>query len=204
MDLLDVRGHARLVGRALDEGRLDAGSLDPVLDLVDEDRRHRVLVAAQEELREVVVGVDAGGENDLEPALVGHALAEGGVAVEEHRARLDDGPHAMPLHRSGVGDRGVPLALFVVQMRELEATRLVGGAEVLVDEREAELLDVDGAVHRLDCGHAGLLPGGVRGGKLPSRRPAVAAATRSAYAWRPARRARHGRRAALRAELRRR
>ena len=70
---------------------LDAGALDPVLDLVDEDGRHGVLVAVEEELREVVVGVDAGGEHDLQPALVRHALAEGGVAVEEHGARLDDG-----------------------------------------------------------------------------------------------------------------
>jgi hypothetical protein len=39
-------------------------------------------------------------------------------------------------------------------VRELEAGGLVGGPEVLVDERPAELLDVDGAVDGLDCWHA--------------------------------------------------
>src|ERR671914_2856801 len=165
VDLLDVRSDAGLVGGALDEGGLDAGALNAVLDLMDEDGGHGVLVAVEEELRKVVVGVDARGEHDLKSALVGDALAESGVAVEEHGARLDDGLDAMPLDRVGVVHGGVPLALLVIEMRELEATRLVDGPEVLVDEREAELLDVDGPVDGLDIGHAGLLPG-VRCGKL--------------------------------------
>ena len=123
-----------------------------------------------EELREVVVGVDAGGEHDVEAALVGHALAEGGVAVEEHRARLDDGRDAMALDRVGVGDGGVPLGLLVVEVRELEAPSLVGGPEVLVDERQAKLVHVHGPTRGLDCRHggklspAGLGPRGSRSG----------------------------------------
>ena len=62
-----------------------------MLDLVDEDLGELVLVAVEEYLRQVVVGVDAGGQDDVEAALVGHALAEGGVAVEKHRAGLDHG-----------------------------------------------------------------------------------------------------------------
>ena len=89
MDLLHVRVDPRLVRGALDEGRLDPGALDAVLDLVDEDLRDLVLVAVEKRLRQVLVGVDAGGEHDLEAALVGDALAEGGVAGEEHGARLD-------------------------------------------------------------------------------------------------------------------
>ena len=125
----------------------------PCLDVVDEDLRDLVLGAVQERLREVVVGVDAGGEDHLEPALVGHALAEGSVAVEEHRARLDHGPDPVPLDRVGVGEGGVPLGLLVVEVRELEARGLVGRAEVLMDEREPELLEVDGTVDALDCRH---------------------------------------------------
>ena len=148
--LLDVRRHARLVRRALDERRLDVGALDAVLDLVDVDLRDLVLAAAHQRLRQVVVGVDARGEDHLQAALVGHALAEARVAVEEHRARLDDRAHAVPLDRVGVADRGLPLGLLVVEVRELEAHRLVGGAEVLVDQREPELVELDGPVDALD------------------------------------------------------
>ena len=111
---------------------------------MDEDLRDLVLAAVQERLRQVVVGVDAGGEDHLQPALVGHPLAERGVAVEEHRARLDDRPDPVPLDGVGVGERGVPLGLLVVEVRELEARGLVGRAEVLVDEREPELLESTG------------------------------------------------------------
>jgi hypothetical protein len=47
-------------------------------------------------------------------------------------------------------------------MRELEARRFVGGAEVLVDERPAELLDVDRPGDGFDCGHVALLRVAVR------------------------------------------
>jgi hypothetical protein len=47
-----------------------------------------------------------------------------------------------PLTPLASAHRGLPLGLLVVQVRELEASRLVGGAEVLVDERGPELLDV--------------------------------------------------------------
>ena len=149
---------ARGIGGAFEEGGLDAGALDAVLELVEEDRGDAVLVAVEEELREVVVGVDAGGEHDVEAALVGHPLAERGVAVEEHRARLDDGLHAMALDGVGVGDGGVPLGLLVIEVRELESPGLVGGAEVLVDERQAKLIDVHGTARGLNCGHARNLP----------------------------------------------
>ena len=84
------------------------------------------------------------------PGLIGDALAERHVAVEEHRARLDDGADPVALDPVRVGDGGHPLGVLVVEVRELEAHGLVGRAEVLVDEREPELLDVDGAVDALE------------------------------------------------------
>jgi hypothetical protein len=39
-------------------------------------------------------------------------------------------------------------------MRELHSPRLVGSAEVLVDQRQTEVLDVDGTVDRLDGWHS--------------------------------------------------
>jgi len=41
---------AGLVGRALDEPRLDVGALDALLDVVDEQVGHEVLVAVDQEL----------------------------------------------------------------------------------------------------------------------------------------------------------
>ncbi len=99
----------RLIRGALDEGRLDARPLDPVLDLVDEDVRKLILVAVEERLRQVVVGVDPGGEHDLETALVRDPLAELGIAVEEHGARLHHGPDPMALDRVRVRDGDDPI-----------------------------------------------------------------------------------------------
>jgi hypothetical protein len=52
-----------------------------------------------------------------------------------------------------VRERGLPLGVLVIEMRELEASGLVRGAEVLVDERAPELLEIHGSVDGLDCGH---------------------------------------------------
>ena len=120
---------------------------------MDEDLGDLVLGAVHEHLRKVVVGVDARGKDHLQAALVGHALAEACVTLQEHRAGLDDRPDAVSLDRVGVGHRGLPLGLLVVEVWELEAGGLVGDPEVLVDQREPELLEIDGAVDALDRGH---------------------------------------------------
>ena len=58
-----------LVGGALEERGLDLGPLDPLLDVGDEQVGDRVGVAADEERRQVVVGVDPGAGDDLEAGL---------------------------------------------------------------------------------------------------------------------------------------
>jgi hypothetical protein len=110
----------------------------------------------------VLVGVDTSREDHLKSRFVRDALAELRVPVQEHRARLHDRPDAVPLDRVRVGESGVPLGLFVVEVGELEAGSLVSCAEVLVDERQPELLQVDGAVDGLDCGQCGSPPGCLR------------------------------------------
>ena len=59
----------------------------------------------------------------------------------------------MSLDRVGVGQRSLPLGLLVIEVWELEAGGLVGDPEVLVDQREPELIEIDGSVRRLDRGH---------------------------------------------------
>jgi hypothetical protein len=120
---------------------------------VDKDGRQRVLVAVEQRLREVVVGVDAGGQHHVETAPLGYAPGERGIAKEEHRARLDHRLYPVALDRVGVRDRGLPLGNGVVEVRELKANGLVDRAEVLVDERSAELFDIDRSAGGLDGRH---------------------------------------------------
>jgi hypothetical protein len=138
---------------------------------VDEDVGELIFVAIQQHLRQVVVGVKTGREHHLETALVGDPLAEGGVAGEPHRARLDHRRHTVALDRVRVRDGCVPLGLLVVEVRKLEARRLVGATEVLVDQRQAELVYVDRPVHGLDCGHAGSPPPKAVEGNLTANDP---------------------------------
>ena len=85
--LLDVLGHARLVGGALQERGLDLGALDPLLDVVDEQLRDlRRASRDMKNVRQVVVGVDAGAGHDLKAGLLGDPAHKLDVAAEEHRS----------------------------------------------------------------------------------------------------------------------
>ena len=164
MHLLDVLGDSRLVGGALDERRLDLGSLDALLDVVDEDLGDLVRVARDEERRQVVVGVDAGAGDDSEAGCLRDSAHEAHVAAEEHRAwvgdrvdpELDRG--ASDLDRdllvASRRDRVRRLLLGGPDMRELLVDRFVACAQVLVDQRRAELAHLDRPGDGLDRRHA--------------------------------------------------
>ena len=137
---------------------------------MDEEFRHRVLVAELEVVGQVVVGVDPGAGNDLEPGLLGHPARELDIATAEHRRRLRDCLHSALDHGPGAVDRhpellaggdrlgrlGLPDRAGV---RPLGQHRLVAEDKVLVDEGLAELLGVDRAGDCLDHRHgAGTYP----------------------------------------------
>ena len=153
VDLLDALVDARLVGGALDERRLDVGSLDALLDVVDEQVRDVVLRAVEQELRQVVVGVDARARDDLQPGLVREPLRRRHVAPEQHRRRLDDRLHPVPLDRLGRLEGQLELAVVLAHVRPLRGDGLVAREEVLVDQRQAELVGVDSAIHGLNSRH---------------------------------------------------
>jgi hypothetical protein len=67
----------------------------------------------------------------------------------------------------GVRHGGLPLGRLVVEMRELHAGGLVGRPEVLVNEREPELVQIDGPVDGLHSGQCALLRS--RWGAEPNR-----------------------------------
>ena len=126
VDLLDVLVDAWLVGRALDEGGLDLGALDALLDVGDEELGDLVGVAIEEELGEMVVGVDPGAGDDLEPGLLGDAPHEVDVASQEHRGRLRDRLDAQI-------DGGLRLShgdVVVLARRDLVRRLLLGGTRL--------------------------------------------------------------------------
>ena len=168
VDLLDVLVHSGLVGRAFDERRLDVGSLDPILDVVHEEIGDLVGISIQEELRQVVVGVDPGARDHLQAALLGDALHEADVASQKHRGRLTDCLDAelhgrLRLTYSDVEDligRDLVRLVFLDRPddRPLVAHRLVGVPQMLVDQRGAELLRLDRPGHGLHLRHGPAKP----------------------------------------------
>ena len=145
--------HAGLVAGALDERRLDLGALDALLDVVHEQLGDLVLAAVHQELRQVVVGVDAGAGHDLEPVSSATRFEKATSRLQEQRARLDHRLDAVADDSLGVRQRGLPLGVLVVGVRPLEAHALVGRAEVLVDQRQAQLARIDRAGDRLHARH---------------------------------------------------
>jgi len=111
--LLDVRRDPGLVGGALQERGLDVRSLNPLLDVVDEEVRHCVLVAEHEVGRQVVVRVDARAGHDLEAGLLGHPAREPHIPAAEHRRRLADGLDASFDRRARGLDRRLVSAVVV-------------------------------------------------------------------------------------------
>jgi hypothetical protein len=163
VDLLDVLVHARLIGRALDEGRLDLGPLDPLLDVVHEEVCDLVRVAVEEELGQVVVRVDPGARDHLEAGLLGDPAHELDVAAQEHRRGLADrlDPELDRRLRLAHGDLVVLAWRHLVRRvllrragtRPLVVDGLVGVAQVLVDQGRPELIDIHRPGHGLDLRH---------------------------------------------------
>jgi hypothetical protein len=149
VDLLDPLVDPGIIGGALDERRLGLGALDALLDVVYEQAGHEILVAIEQELRQQVVGVDPGAGDDLQTRRGGQALQSGDVAAEQHRARIDDRPDSVLFDRLGGFEREPILVIVITHVRPLRRDRLVTGEEMLVDQREAEILGIDPSGHRL-------------------------------------------------------
>ena len=120
---------------------------------MDEEIRDGVLVAVHQDLGQVLVGVDAGREDDLDAGLVRDPLREAGIPATRHGVRIDDGLHPVQHDRAGVGQGLVELVLLVVEVRPLERGPLVPEAEMLVDQGRTEILHVDRTGHALDGCH---------------------------------------------------
>ena len=96
-DTLDVVGRPVVVHRAFEHRGLDAGALDALLDVAAEELVQRLVAVEQRarahevpQPRQHVVGVEAGGERDLQPAALDRALHQVHVAPEAEHRQLDD------------------------------------------------------------------------------------------------------------------
>jgi hypothetical protein len=166
--LLDVLVDAGLVRSALDEGGLDLALLDPLLDVLHEEVGYLVGIPVEEELGQVVIGVDPGARDHLQAGLLGDAAHELDIAAEEHRGgfadRLDAELHrGLRLTHGDVEDLIRRDLVWLVLLdrpggRPLVADGLVAVPQVLVDQRRPQLVGVDRPGHRLHLRHGARNP----------------------------------------------
>ena len=109
---LDPWRHAGFVGGALEDRRLDAGVGDAVLDVADEHLDHGLgsteWCAGPEVVevhRHVVVGVQAGGDDDVQLGGRGDARDARKVAAQPDDGEVDDGVDAAGLEFVQPDDR---------------------------------------------------------------------------------------------------
>ena len=113
----DARGHAVLVDGALEHAGPDPGAGDALGDVAHEHVHHRVghlgaerlvqrRAAVVEEKRHAVVGVQAGGDDDVELGhLLGDPLDPRQVTAQADHGRIDDRADALGGQRAQLGHR---------------------------------------------------------------------------------------------------
>ncbi len=153
---LNPRGEALLLDAALEERGPDAGAGDALGDVRGEQVRHRVAAvgaavrpAVAEVQRDVVVGVQAGGHDDVDAGAGGHPLNPGDVAADPHHGRVGDGGHAATGERAELGRGGADLLLLVPAGGVVLPDLLVQHEQVLVHEHPAEFGHGHRPAHRL-------------------------------------------------------
>ena len=162
-----IRCHALLVGHDLQHGRAEPGVTDPGGHVPLEQRLQRpVLViedlapaAVMEREREVVVGVVAGGEHDLQAGALGRPGDKRRVAVQARHGHVDNRANpglaepAEPLARGRHLGLGIPAP----EAGPALLQGLCPDEHVLVHEHRAEIVDVDLPGGGRNVGH-GVLP----------------------------------------------
>ena len=131
----------------------------PFLDVVDEEVGQVVGVAVLEVAGDLVVGVEAGGDDDLHAGCLRDFVDEGDVAAEAHHGEVDDGRDAVGFRFGELLRRLLDAGGAVPEVGEGFVEALGADVDVLVHEGEAELRRVDGAGDGVDGRHAFLLRG---------------------------------------------
>jgi hypothetical protein len=145
-----------LLDCALQESGLDAGVVDPLADLPDEELGDRLDTAVAEEVRQLEKRVDTGCDDDVEVDLGVDPLDAWDIATEAERRRVDerldpgcsDGPQR--LDRVGDANLLVPVARppdVAVVLQRL----LLEDEDVLVHQRPPEAARLDRPTNGLDA-----------------------------------------------------
>ena len=151
----------RFIDGALEEGGPNAGAGDAFGEVANEHLDHRLGrrrvdggPPVLKEERHPVVGVDTGGDDDIDVDLVVDALDARDVATQTNHGRVHDGVDAQPFQRTkppdGIGDAVVlasPLGRVVLLHLRREHEH------VLMHQRRTERRRVNRAIYDLDLGH---------------------------------------------------
>jgi hypothetical protein len=144
-DARDVADDAVALDRAFQKRRLDAGVVDALGDLADEQRRDCAGGPIREESGELEKRIDAGGDDDLQPGGLRDLANSRHVAAEAGGGRIDDRADPGLAHARELGDRVVhAFALVPVQRTEhvtpvLQCLR-VHHEDVLVHQRATKVV----------------------------------------------------------------
>ena len=137
--------------RDLDHGRSHGRAPDALLELVHEDVRGRVHIAFHDRPRRIEP--DPGGSDDLQAGGLRGLDHELDIASEVRRREVDDRVDAARLQHPQLLDRRIERSPAVIQPRIVLPVFPVAHHDVLVREREPQLVRFDLAEHRLNRPH---------------------------------------------------
>ncbi len=159
---LDAGRDTGFVGGALEDCRLDTRARDAVGDVADEHVGHDLRAVEQgarpaevEVHRHVVVGVDAGGDDDVDVGGRRDARDAGDVAAEPDHRQVDDAVDAAGLELVQALDRvGLTFGLVAPHLGMVGID--LGGQheDVFVHQRHAEVGGVDGSSSGIQLRHS--------------------------------------------------
>ncbi len=184
---LDAGGDTGFVGGALEDSRLDAGICDAVGDVTDEHVGHDLRAVEQrprsaqgEGQRDVVVGVQAGGDDDVDVGGRSDTGDAGNVAPEPYHRQVDDAVHSARFQLVEPLDRvGLAFGLVSPGVGIVTCDLGVQHEDVLVHQRHTEVGGVDGSSCGVELRHSA-------DARLPTTDAARAATEIIASNWTPA------------------
>ncbi len=152
---LDSFSDSGLVGGAFEHSGLHSGSGDALLDVQDKHVDHHLRSfedcarSAQVKIqRNIVVGIDAGGHDNVDGRPFGDLLNAGDIAPETDHSQIDHGIHAARLQLVQTGHSAGDALVFVAPLAGIVLPDFrIEHKDMLVHQCDAELGGVDGAVH---------------------------------------------------------
>ncbi len=157
--------HTRLVGAAFQDTGFRVRARNAFADVLDEHVHHdfpafecRARAAEVKEERDIVVGVDPGGDYDVQFRPGRHALDARNITSKAHHGEIHDGLHAARMQLIHAHDSVLDALFFVAPGLRIILHDLGGQHEdVLVHQRDAELPGIDRSANCLYSAHISAL-----------------------------------------------